>query len=227
MNIQVQKLERNIDLVESVKDAIFDAILTGKLVPGEKLSQDMLAEQLGVSRQPIGQALRILLEHGIVCPLDKKSLTVAAIEHDNLMQLIDIRCELDCFAARLAAGKAKAGAFDDADLATLNALRQLKAKYGSDVSQVAFDDAVLDDIEFHRLIRKLSGNDYIQAILAPHLLHHHRLMYIMSNNRRPVIWAEHNLIFEAIEAGDVAEAQALVRHHIVDAAEVLRSRLTP
>lgn len=222
----MQKLERNIDLVESVKDAIFDAILTGKLVPGEKLSQDALAEQLGVSRQPIGQALRILLEHGIVCPLDKKSLTVAAIEHESLMQIIDIRCELDCFAARLAAGRARAGAFDDADLVTLHALRHLKAKYGNDAVQVAFDDAVLDDIEFHRLIRKLSGNDYIQAIMAPHLLHHHRLMYIMSNNRRPVIWAEHNLILGAIEAGDVDEAQVLVRRHIVDAAKVLRPGMT-
>lgn len=223
---EMQKLERGNDLVEIVKDAIFEAILTGKLVPGEKLSQDSLAEKLGVSRQPIGQALRILLEHGIVCPLDKKSLTVVAVEPENLMKLIDIRCVLDCFAAGLAAMRAQAGAFDNSDFATLAALERLQDKYSCAETPIAFHNSVLDDIEFHRLIRKLSGNEYIQSIMAPHLLHHHRMMYIMSSNRRPLIWAEHDRILDAIKQGSVEDAKLLVRQHIRDAAQALQIEIS-
>lgn len=69
----MQKIAPQIDLVEAVKVSLFDAILTGKLLPGDKLSQDVLAEKMGVSRQPVIQALRILSENGILCPLGKRA----------------------------------------------------------------------------------------------------------------------------------------------------------
>ena len=95
-----------LDLVESVKNALFEAILTGEILPGDKLAQDDLAEKMGVSRQPVIQALRILSEHGILCPLGKKGLTVSSIDKDRLLNLLVVRSELDCLAARLAATRA-------------------------------------------------------------------------------------------------------------------------
>ena len=68
MSRLLEKITQQIDLVESVKNALFDAILTGEFLPGEKLAQDDLAEKMGVSRQPVIQALRILSEHGILSP---------------------------------------------------------------------------------------------------------------------------------------------------------------
>lgn len=215
----MQKLERSADLVETVKNTIFDAILKGQLVPGEKLSQDSLAEKLGVSRQPIGQALRMLLEHGIVCPLDKKSLTVAAISQVSLVQILDIRRELDSFSAGLAAERTKAGLLEESDFQIIEALDKLQKKH-TDTTLIAFEDSVIDDIEFHRLIRALSGNPYVHTIMAPHLLHHHRLMYIMNSNRRDTIWSEHAKILDAIKIGDAELARSLVWRHIKDAADI-------
>jgi DNA-binding GntR family transcriptional regulator len=157
----MERLTRNADLVETVKSAIFDAILKGKLTPGQKLCQDDLAEKLGVSRQPIGQALRLLSEHGIVSPLDKKSLTVTAISQESLAQILDIRCELDSFAAGLAAERAKSGLFEESDFEILQLLQRLEEKHTGTEPFNSFDESVIDDIEFHRLIRALSGNPHV------------------------------------------------------------------
>jgi DNA-binding GntR family transcriptional regulator len=56
----LKKIAPQIDLVESVKNALFEAILTGEILPGDKLAQDDLADKMGVSRQPVIQALRNL-----------------------------------------------------------------------------------------------------------------------------------------------------------------------
>ena len=68
----LEKLPSQTDLVESVKAALFDAIIEGKITPNDKLSQIQIANALGVSRQPVIQALRILSEQGILVPHGKK-----------------------------------------------------------------------------------------------------------------------------------------------------------
>lgn len=213
----MQKLIPQIDLVEAVKMSLFDAILTGKLLPGDKLSQDVLAEKMGVSRQPVIQALRILSENGILCPLGKKSLTVSAINKERLLSLLQVRSELDTLAARLAANRAQTKNFDDHDHAQIKKIQNL---IETSLGLLTGDNhaiLVRNDIEFHKALRSLSGNEFIQSVLEPYLLHHNRLAYIMGADRHATIWRQHQAILQAILDGNAVIAEALTRSHIVEA----------
>ena len=96
----MKKIDKIPDLVEIVKESLFEGILTGELRPGEKLQQTKLAEELGVSRQPVSHALRLLEEQGILTALDRRSLTVAEPDMTSMLQMMDVRRELDGLAAR-------------------------------------------------------------------------------------------------------------------------------
>ena len=69
----LDKLPSQMDLVESVKTALFDAIIEGKITPNDKLSQIEIASALGVSRQPVIQALRICLNRESLSLMERKA----------------------------------------------------------------------------------------------------------------------------------------------------------
>ena len=221
MSRLLEKITQQIDLVESVKNALFDAILTGEFLPGEKLAQDDLAEQMGVSRQPIIQALRILSDHGILSPYGKKGVAVSELDEHKLLSLLQVRNELDCLAAKLAAMRAKTNKFDEDDHNQINDLhelidRSLTLMKGNNIPET-HADLIRNDIEFHKMIRSLSGNMFIQTTLEPHLLHFSRVFYVITADRHHVIWDQHNSILEAILGGNVETAQNLTKAHSVEA----------
>lgn len=216
----MEKLIPQIDLVESVKNALFDAILTGEFLPGEKLAQDELAEKMGVSRQPIIQALRILSENGILCPHGKKGVAVSKLNKKNLQNLLQVRRELDCLAARLAAKRAKMREFEDHDYEQIDSLKKLIALSQLQMKGDNHANLVRNDLEFHKMIRSLSGNTFIQSTLEPHLLHQSRIFYITTVNRHQVIWEQHESIFEAILSGDANVAEHLTNAHTVEAEQL-------
>ena len=213
----MKKIAPQIDLVESVKNTLFEAILTGEILPGDKLAQDDLAEKMGVSRQPVIQALRILSEHGILCPLGKKGLTVSSIDKGRLLNLLVVRSELDCLAARLAATRALNKNFNEGDHDQIENIKTLINKSLELVKGKNHTVLVRNDLEFHKLVRGLSGNEFIQSILEPHLLHHSRLFYIMADGRNKEIWEQHQSIFQSILSGDPDKAEMLTKQHTVEA----------
>lgn len=213
----LEKIVPQIDLVESVKNTLFEAILTGEILPGDKLAQDDLAEKMGVSRQPVIQALRILSEHGILCPLGKKGLTVSSIDKGRLLNLLVVRSELDCLAARLAATRALNKNFNEGDHDQIEKIKTLINKSLELVEGKNHAVLIRNDLEFHKMVRGLSNNEFIQSILEPHLLHHSRLFYIMADGRHKEIWEQHQSIFQSILSGDPDKAEMLTKQHTVEA----------
>ena len=213
----MKKIAPQIDLVESVINALFEAILTGEILPGDKLAQDDLAEKMGVSRQPVIQALRILSEHGILCPLGKKGLTVSSIDKGRLLNLLVVRSELDCLAARLAATRALNKNFNGGDHDQIEKIKTLINKSLELVEGKNHAVLIRNDLEFHKMVRGLSNNEFIQSILEPHLLHHSRLFYIMADGRHKEIWEQHQSIFQSILSGDPDKAEMLTKQHTVEA----------
>ena len=213
----LKKIVPQIDLVESVKNALFEAILTGEILPGDKLAQDDLADKMGVSRQPVIQALRILSEHGILCPLGKKGLTVSSIDKGRLLNLLVVRSELDCLAARLAATRALNKNFNEGDHDQIEKIKTLINKSLELVEGKNHAVLIRNDLEFHKMVRGLSNNEFIQSILEPHLLHHSRLFYIMADGRHKEIWEQHQSIFQSILSGDPDKAEMLTKQHTVEA----------
>ena len=101
MTAQLVKLQSAPDLVDQVYRALLDAISDGSLAPGAQLTQEDIAEQLAVSRQPVLQALRLLKKDGLVLDAPGRGVLVAPLDADWIAQVYEVRGALDALAARL------------------------------------------------------------------------------------------------------------------------------
>src|SRR5918911_768248 len=90
------------DLTEQVYQRLLYAICDGELAPGARLTQEELAATLGVSRQPVLQALRLLKKDGFVIDAGRRGLQVAPLEAQAITQVYEVRAVLDGLAARRA-----------------------------------------------------------------------------------------------------------------------------
>ena len=97
----------NLDNYKPLRDVVFEnlreAILEGKLKPGQRLMEVQLAEQLGVSRTPVREAIRKLELEGLVVMLPRKGAYVANMSLKDIMDVLEVRASLEGLAAYLAA----------------------------------------------------------------------------------------------------------------------------
>src|SRR5215831_408997 len=104
MRIQLQELPSRTDYVDTVYRVLLNAITDGSLAPGERLTQEEIAEQLRVSRSPVLQALRLLKKDGLIEDAPGRGVQVAPLGPEGVGHLYEVRGALDALAARLAAG---------------------------------------------------------------------------------------------------------------------------
>ena len=220
----MHKIDAPSQLLERVYDAILDAICTGLLKAGERVTQEGLAAQLGVSRQPILQAIHLLKRQGFIEDSGRKGVEISAIDPARLVQLYQIRAALDGLAAREAAGiVARDGAGDlrdagDAHLATGQAA----------IASGSASELIAADMAFHQFIYQRSGNPMIADTTAIHWQHIRRAMgaHLQSDAGTPEqSWREHAEILDAIIAGQPDLAEQRARNHAERAAAVLVARL--
>lgn len=207
------------NLVEQVRDAILDEITTGRLAPGERIIQEQIASTLGVSRQPVQQALLLLRNQGVLRDATGRGLVVAPLEPDEVKHMYDVRAVIEGLACRLAA--------------ELNAERA--AKLGpalieagrKAVATGAVAKMVAADLKFHEFIYSLSDNPLVASTMAAHWTHTQRVMgEVLTKDETPRdIWDQHDAILKAIAARKPTEAEALARAHITHAADFMVARL--
>lgn len=221
-------LERMTDrqsLVERAHDAIVGAICAGTLVPGEPLRQERLADMLGVSRQPIHEALALLARQGLVANHGRRGVCVAPLDAAFVRQLYGVRGALDGLAAREAAGRT--------DAISRRAGRALIERGRHAVAAGERTALIQADIAFHGFVYECSGNAMIARTLDMHWIHIRRVMaeVLRSPDARPTsalerIWDEHSAILDAVAAGDAASAERSARAHGERAAAELIARLS-
>jgi DNA-binding GntR family transcriptional regulator len=216
----MQRLESPAQLIEQVYDTILDAICDGTLPPNERVTQEGLAERLGVSRQPILQAFQILKRQGFIVDAGRKGVAVTPLDPVKLVQLYQVRAALDALAARLATGAVQrlGGEACRAEGGRL-ILAGRQAAQRQDVSL-----QVQADMDFHRFIYRLSGNPVIEDTTAIHWQHIRRTMSaILRSDVRTLtgVWDEHQAILDAVLSGDGDAAARLAQQHAESAAEHL------
>lgn len=208
---------RTEQVYHSVRESICDCVLE----PGTHLVQEELAATLGVSRQPIQQAMLLLKNDGLVVETGGRGLYVAPIDRAGMEHHYQIRLVLDQLAARLVAEQAqKNPAFQsrlrregDAILATgAGALESGSAA-----------DAVRHDVAFHTFIYDMSGNPLIRSTAEAHWLFLRRVMIgvLLHAERGNLVWAQHEHIIDALVAGDVDGAVDLATEHVTGAKNAL------
>lgn len=224
MTAQLLQLETAPDLVDQVYRALLDAISAGALAPGQRITQEELAERLAVSRQPVMQALRLLKRDGFVqdAPLAGnagrcRGLQVTPLDPAWIAQVYEVRGALDTLAARLAAERRA-----HLDPALIEQGRQ--AVEAGDIK--AMIDA---DLAFHRALYQASANPLIEQSALLHWHHIRRAMgeALQHDGLRTPVWDEHTAIAQAVAQGDAEHAEALMREHSHQASLYLGAQAAP
>ena len=202
-------------LREAVVDELRGMITRGDLKPGDRLVEDRLAEQLGVSRNPVREAIRALESTGLVEVRPRKGAYVSSFDLEDIRKLLQLRALLEAYAAELAAGQ------DDAE-----GLARLTAVLESGRRATASDDLVTAaecHREFHVAIEEMAGNPYLGHAVAP-LRHQTELVFsVLSSHREGMSWEEHQRIRDAIANGDVAGARDATYAHMTSVVTALES----
>ncbi|MEN9779882.1 MAG: GntR family transcriptional regulator [Burkholderiaceae bacterium] len=203
MSGQLVKLETAPDLVDQVYRALLDAISEGSLAPGQRLTQEEVAEQLSVSRQPVLQALRLLKKDGFVLDAPGRGVQVAPLDVAWMLKVYQVRGALDALAARLAAQQR-------------TRIEPRLIEQGRKAARGRNVKAMIDaDIAFHDAIYAASGNPLIAQTAHQHWRHLRRVMgaVLQQSQQRDSVWDEHQAIADAIAAGDEARAVQMIEQH--------------
>jgi DNA-binding GntR family transcriptional regulator len=202
----IRPLQRPVPLRQSVYDALIDLIVGGELPPGQHMVETDLARQLGVSRQPIREALHRMEAEGWVDLRPSQGAFVHVPTDSEVDELLDVRALLEAETARLAAaGKASP--------ARLARLREICRDGHAAAEADDFAGAVAANNAFHAEVAVIGGNAVLAEladIVGRRVQWYYRMV---APARGHGSWDEHAEMIEAIESGDAGRAQALARKH--------------
>jgi DNA-binding GntR family transcriptional regulator len=199
--------------------AIREDVVVGVFAPGQRLTEDSLAERFGVSRIPIREALRMLATEGFVRIQPYYGTFVAQLSAAEAADLLEIRSVLEPLAAAWAAER-----HTTEHLAELREIVR-EGRQAAFVGELARLPAL--NTRFHALLAEASGNTSLNAIVAQ-LRYKIAWVYAVELNRRAVdSWTEHQLIVDALESGDTDLARAVMVEHIRYADAAYRLRHVP
>ncbi|WP_344212728.1 GntR family transcriptional regulator [Kribbella sancticallisti] len=185
-------------------------IVDGEYAQGERLTENRLADDFGVSRNPVREALRVVEAEGFVRILPRRGAVVATLDESAIRDLFAVREQLETLAAGLAAERAT-----EADVARLRTLldQASAATEAEDFDRVAELNSAL-----HLAVIDISGNRWLASLSAAMYQHVHWVFRVGAAQRAPHSWKEHIRVVDAIAAGDRAAATQAARQHVEAAA---------
>jgi DNA-binding GntR family transcriptional regulator len=209
-----RRVARPAPLRQAVYDTLAEMIASGSLKPGQHLVESDLAEHLGVSRQPIREALQRLAVDGWVELRPAYGAFVHIPTVEEVAQLLGVRSVLEAYSAREAAQHA-----------TRERLVRLQELYDAGVAALSRDDEsvlVGANADLHAYIVQLSGNRVLAELISQV---ERRVRWYYTPIARPrgkEAWHEHEGLIKAIAAGDADLAERLMRAHTERTTEFYR-----
>lgn len=195
--------------VVRIREALEDAIVSGRFAPGAKLDPEALAREFDCSRTPIREALQQLEASGLVRVAAKRGTFVSEWTVDELAERFEVMAELEAICARLAARR-----ITEAELAELEAAHEA-CRRQSEAGDI--DAYYAENSTFHHCIYRATHNAFLEreasrlhAVLQPY-----RRMQLQVRNRMARSLAEHDAVMAAIQAGDDQAAAEAMRNHVV------------
>ncbi len=207
-------------LVDEVHERLLEMMAVGLLAPDSRLHQGHLAEELGVSRTPVREALLRLEREGLVYSLPGRGMFVRGVSPGEVREVYEVREVLEPFAARLACVRA-----NERDVAAVEAIqRRHERSYPRDLG-VAFRS----NMELHMGLARACGNQLVLRFLESVWHQDTSIRAFAFQTRDPATVAgmvqEHREIVEAFKAGDGDAVERLLRRHIRAAYEDLEAGL--
>ena len=195
-----------------LRDVVFNtlrtAILTGQLKPGERLMEVHLANQLGVSRTPIREAIHKLELEGLVIMIPRRGAEVARITEKNLKDVLEVRRALDALSVELACDRITESDVKRLYEACQEFERAVKKKDASVIAQA--------DVALHDIIVEATGNRRLQQLVnnLAEQMYRYRFVYIQEESQHDMLVAEHREIYESIASRDKERASKAASIHI-------------
>ncbi|WP_220135653.1 MULTISPECIES: GntR family transcriptional regulator [Nocardia] len=204
---------------QQVCRAIRDDIIRGVFAPGQRLTEDTLADRYGVSRVPVREALRTLEAEGFAWSRPYAGTFVAELTEADAADLLEIRALLE----PLGAGRAALRRSQE----QLGRLKELTALGQDAVREGRLDELTRLNSRFHQVLAEASGSTLLNQLITQ-LSWKIAWVYAVELPRRAQdSWQEHEGICAALEAGDADRARALVAEHIAHATSAYRLRSVP
>lgn len=202
---------------QRVRDELRERILAGRLKPGDRLVERELAEDLGVSRVPVREAIRSLEAEGFLAVQSPRRIVVRQLARTDVEELFDVREALEGLAAGLAAERAGKAELRALERLLTDAARATESGDPARITQL--------NTRFHDQIVALAGNGLLHEILRPL---EGRLRWLTSQNEH---WGElldeHRRLYDAIASGDADRARAHAVEHVRVNREVTLKTLFP
>jgi DNA-binding GntR family transcriptional regulator len=198
----------NLTLWQRVYEHLRTAILEGRLEPGAELTEVALAEQLGVSRGPLREAIGRLAAEGLVTVSPRRGAVVRSLSKEEFLELYQVREALERMAVQLAVPRLTDEQFDG-----LTALNEEMASHATGNEVEAFFE---DNLSFHARLLEASGNEKLQELYRQLLdqLGRYRLRSLMLRGNLQRSVSEHKAILRAAKRGDAERAAQLMAEHI-------------
>ncbi|MCI2418294.1 GntR family transcriptional regulator [Saccharopolyspora sp. K220] len=203
--IAARQVARPVPLRETVYEAILDLIISGELKPGHHLVEKELAELLGVSRQPVREALQWLKKDEWVDLRPGYGAFVHSPTPEEADQLLSVRTLLEAESARLAALNS-----------TKEGVAELRQIYKTGVQALKSDDieeVVAANAELHAQITEMSGNKILKEIAAQVDRRVRWYHTPVAKSRGKAAWDEHAALIDAISKKEADRAAQLMREH--------------
>ncbi|HEY1715690.1 MAG TPA: GntR family transcriptional regulator [Solirubrobacteraceae bacterium] len=191
---------------EYVHRRVREAILESELPPGETMSQVVLADELGVSRTPLREALRMLQGEGLIEARPNRRVRVSPISASDLEQLYALRVAVEAQALRLAIPR-----MTSEHIAVLEGSIAQMAHYAEQRDMRRW---LVPHAEYHRQLTNLAGERF--AALLSQLFDHAERYRRLHLGHGPSAWAtaDHREILDAVKQGDVQTGAALLAQHL-------------
>ncbi len=210
-------------LTEQVYDALKREILTARLRPSQPLIENELAARFGVSKTPIREALRLLVQDGWIVVLPRKGYLVAPLSLEDVREVFALRLMLEPQVTGEAAIRARALQPSSAGRDLVARLRLAAAGPGGE--EPSYQSTMRAARAFHLTVAGAAGNSRLLRVLEALLDEVERLLHLMpqlgDHVTAMVEPAAHERIIAAIEAGDAEQAAAHMRAHLAEVSRIL------
>ena len=210
-------LVNNIALFEAADGLIRKLIFSRELKPGERIDEQALARDFGISRTPLREALKVLHSEGLVKLVPRRGCFVAKLTEKDVDEIYDMIGLLEGACAARAAEVATA-----ADIARLRRLTERMAHVAAEGNYKRYFEA---NLAAHAAVLELAGNRWQKNVIQ-YLRSMCRLYPYVSAGSVPgrleQSLHEHQELFSAIEAHDSARAEEVMRRHITNTRKALK-----
>jgi DNA-binding GntR family transcriptional regulator len=197
-------------------EVIREAILDGRLPPGRRLKEEELAQELGISRTPVREALLMLQAEGLVDAAPNRGATVRSHSVEDLTDLYQLRALLEGYAARRAATR-----LSDESVA---GLRESCVRFERFLDGGAeLQELVQENLVFHQTILEGAGSarlaTMVRQVIELPLVYRSYIWY--SQEQQQISAHYHSQITRALEARDSERAELVMKEHIFEARDLL------